>query len=87
MKIDRSFWYTNHVHKSCQRESKVKYITTHPVKSRHKPINKMDLQREIRIALIITARKPLQAETCGMLGPFQTWNFFWVQNNYFSRWK
>ena len=22
-----------------------------------------------------------------MLGPFQAWNFLWVPNTYFSRWK
>ena len=49
--------------------------------SRHKPINKMDLQKEIRIAL--TASR----QTNDMLGPFQTWNFLWVPNTYFSRWK
>ena len=46
MKIDRSFWYTTYV-----KEKVKSTITAQILKSRHKPINKMDLQRGIRIAL------------------------------------
>ena len=52
MKIDRSFSYTNHVqwHTNHVKEE-VKSTIIAGSDSRHKPINKMDLQREIRIAL------------------------------------
>ena len=52
MKTDRSFWYTNHVqgHTNHVKE-KVKSAITADSKSRHNPINKMDLQREIQIVL------------------------------------
>ena len=54
MKIDRSFWYTNHVqwHTSQVKEKVKSTIDSFLIlKSRHKPINKKDLQREIRIVL------------------------------------
>ena len=54
---------------------------------RHRPINQIDLQREIRIAYwednnnLITVCKPLSWNLCHVtLGPFQTWNFLWVSN-------
>ena len=51
MKIDHSFWYTNHVqwHTNHVKE-KENQLLLRILKSRHKLINKMDLQREKRIA-------------------------------------
>ena len=90
MEIDRSSWQnklcpvrTNHV------KEKVKLI----LKSQHEPINKMNLQREIRICSywkennnLITAYKPLSWNLCHVEPPFQTWNFLLVPSTYFSRW-
>ena len=52
MKIDRSFRFSNHVQWQTNHvKEEVKSTIKADSDSRHKPINKMDLQREIRIAL------------------------------------
>ena len=52
MKIDRSLWYTNHVqwHTNHVKEE-VKSTISADSYSQHKPIDKMDTQTEIQIAL------------------------------------
>ena len=52
MKMDRSLWYTNHVqwHTNHVKEE-VKSTILADSYSQHKPIDKMDIQREIQIAL------------------------------------
>ena len=52
MKIDCSYRYTIHVQWQTNHvKEEVKSTIITGSDSRHKPINKMDLQREIRIAL------------------------------------
>ena len=52
MKIDCSYRYTIHVQWQTNHvKEEVKSTIIAGSDSRHKPINKMDLQREIRIAL------------------------------------
>ena len=52
MKMDRSLWYTNHVqwHTNHVKEE-VKSTILADSYSQHKPIDKMDIQREIQTAL------------------------------------
>ena len=64
------------------------------LKSWHKPINKMNLQRDKNYSYWKGKKKNNNqqpsnhsAETYVMLGPFQKWNFLWVPNTYSSRRK